>query len=147
MKTIAVMGHENLAAAITARMKAAFPDATIVTIGKLADRPTGAEVACVGLPNYVPTSAEVKVHNFGTKMVQNATDDQRLEQWNTIRDKESTVEAILAELSDPVAYVIQPEAALASKKLAVAEARLKIAEAETDAEKIEGLKALVKSLV
>jgi hypothetical protein len=138
---------------MSTRVSAAFPKAEVVTIDKVSDRPAGAEIASFGIPSYIPGNADAVVHNFGTKIRNNATPEERSHQWEVIRDKESSEEEVAEQLGDFRTVRIQSESTIKDRKVAFADIRIAKIEAEeairnasTPEEKVEALEAYSKAL-
>jgi len=153
-QTIAVLASTSaLALVMSTRVSAAFPKAEVITIDKVSDRPAGAEIASFGIPSYIPGHADTVVHNFGTKIRNNATPEERSHQWEVIRDKESSEEAVAEQLGDFRTVRIQSESTIKDRKVAFADIRIAKIEAEeairnasTPEEKVEALEAYSKAL-
>lgn len=152
-KHIAVVANNqpNLAEAMKQRLITQYGDKVIVSVvPKQSDRPAGAELATLGLPNYVGGTEPVVVHNFGTKFVRDATPAQQRAQWEVVRPDENgqehSVEEIIAVLADASIFTITPKAAEAARNTAILEARLKIAETEDKDEQLAAYKELVSVL-
>jgi hypothetical protein len=153
-QTIAVLASTSaLALVMSTRVSAAFPKAEVVTIDKVSDRPAGAEIASFGIPSYIPGNQDTVVHNFGTKIRNNATAEERSHQWEVIRDKESSEEAVAEQLGDFRTVRIQSESTIKDRKVAFADIRIAKIEAEeairnasTPEEKVEALEAYSKAL-
>lgn len=149
MKTqIAILASTAaLAAAMQASLEKRYPNADFVHISRLNDRPAGAQVASLGLPSFVPGSDSVKVLSFGSRIIQDATADQRSHQWSVLRDPKASVEEVMAELGNWQEYVIQQGKSLSDTKSTIADIKLALSEAEDDAAKLalykEGFNALL----
>jgi hypothetical protein len=130
-QTIAVLASTSaLALVMSTRVTAAFPKADVVTIDKVSDRPAGAEIASFGIPSYIPGNADTVVHNFGTKIRNNATPEERSHQWEVIRDKESSEEDVAEQLGDFRTVRILSESTIKDRKVAFADIRITKMDAE-----------------
>ena len=125
-----------LAAAMESALAEKLKGYTFGRVNKISDRPAGAHIASLGLPNFIPGNDGVVVHAFGTKFLDNATASERAAQWDVVRGETSTPEEILAELSGFRDYTILSQTKVVETKLALADVKLAIAEAETEAEKL-----------
>lgn len=105
---------------------------TFSHVKRISERPAGASIASLGLPSFVPGNDGITVHSFGSRIIDNATPEQRSKQWETLRSATASVEEVLAELNQRVDdYIILSGAAIKDTKLAISEVRCEIAEAET----------------
>jgi len=138
---------EALREAIRQELGSRLKHATFSFIGKISERPTGARLATAGLPAFIPGNEGVTVYSFGTKMENNATAESRNNQWGVLRDPESTVEEVLAELGRPQEYLVLPEKVSGELKMALSEVRLDIAEASTTEDQLAAYKAGFQLLV
>jgi hypothetical protein len=140
-QNIAVLaGTSALALAMTSRLEARFPNANVIVIDKISDRPVGAEVASLGIPSYIPGTEKVTVHNFGSKIKQNATPQERSHQWEVLRNRDSSEEEVAQELGDFRTVQIMNENELQQIKLDFSDVRVAVALAESEVEKNEGYK-------
>jgi hypothetical protein len=112
------------------RVSAAFPKADVLIVDKIGDRPAGAEIASFGIPSYIPGNADTVVHNFGTKIRNNATAEERSHQWEVIRDKESSEEEVAEQLGDFRTVRILSESSIKDRKVAFADVRIAKMDAE-----------------
>jgi adenosyl cobinamide kinase/adenosyl cobinamide phosphate guanylyltransferase len=87
------------------------------------------------MPSFIPGNEDVTIHNFGTKMVSNATKAERNHQWEVLRNPESTEEAIAENLSEFRTVLVQNQATMRQNKMDFAEIRIALAEAETEEDK------------
>lgn len=113
---------------------------TFSRVTKLSDRPEGSEIASLGIPNFIPGNGGVIVHAFNTRFLENATQEERAEQWDTVNSEESSPEAILAELAGFRDYTILSQSKVLETKLALADIKMAIASAETDEERLAAYK-------
>tara|TARA_R110002110_G_scaffold250773_3_gene466776 strand:- start:6072 stop:6536 length:465 start_codon:yes stop_codon:yes gene_type:complete len=135
-KVIAIIGVSTmLGNAMEAQLIAKFPGAKIEKIKSISERTSGAAVAHVGMPSFIPGNEDVTIHNFGTKMVSNATKAERNHQWEVLRNPESTEEAIAENLSEFRTVLVQNQATMRQNKMDFAEIRIALAEAETEEDK------------
>jgi hypothetical protein len=150
-KTIAILASTAaLASAMEASLVTRHPDATFTHIKKLSERPADALVASLGLPSFVPGQEGIKVLSFGSRILENATKEERSHQWRVLRNPEASAEDVLAELGNVETYVIQKGRAIDEARSAIVDVKLAIAEAETDDERLaaykEGFSALAAML-
>lgn len=140
-----------LASAMQASLVKRFPDATFTNIKKLNERPAGSTVASLGLPSFVPGSEGVKILSFGSRILDNtATEQERANQWNTLRSKTASTEEVLAELGNFEEYVVLKGRVINEAKLTVADIKLRMVDATSDEERAalaqEGFQILSKLL-
>ncbi len=129
--TIAILATTAaLAAAMQASLEKRYPNADFVHISRLTDRPANAQVASLGLPSFVPGSDGVKILSFGSKIIQDATKEQRAHQWTVLRDPNATTEAVLAELGNWQEYTILQGESIANAKSTIADIKLALVETE-----------------
>jgi hypothetical protein len=145
--TIAILATSTvLAAAMQASLEKRFPNAEFKVIDKINDRPAGAQLASLGLPSFVPGTDTIKVLSFGSRIIQDATTEQRKHQWTVLRDPKASVEDVIAELGNWQEYSIQQGRAISDTKSAIADIQLALSEAEDDATRLklykEGYQAL-----
>lgn len=135
MKTISIIStRPALAQAIELHMKGRHPNTKFVTVSKIGDAPTGSELASRGLPQFVPGTEGVRVHNVGIRYDKDATPAQRQAQWAKISAPDATIEDILPELGFVEELFVIPAKAYSEAKAILTESRLNIAEAETPSE-------------
>jgi len=150
-KTIGVIASTAaLGAAMCTQLASAFPNAEIKVIDRISDRTPGSELATLGLPSYVPGQDAVTIHNFGTKMLNDATTADRRHQWEVVRAETSTEEEVLEQLGGFQTQIIEKEYTVKERKMQVAELKIAASEAETDEELNEVYKNafdLLKELV
>jgi len=151
---IAVVASSTaLALVMQARVEAAFPKAEVTVVDRVSERPPGAEIASFGIPSYIPGNQDTVVHNFGTKIRNNATPQERSHQWEVIRDKQSTEEDVANELGDFRTVRIMSESTIkdrmvsfASVRIAKSDAEQALREASTPEEEQEARKAYDKAM-
>lgn len=148
MKTkIAILATTaGLVGAIQASLAARFPNADIVTINKIGERPADATLATLGLPAYIPGNEGVKILSFGSKMVQGMTTEDRSAQWKVLRDPNASVEEVLEELGNFTEYSVIQGRVLMEAKSAVVDVKLQISEATTDEQRLAAYKAGFETL-
>lgn len=127
-----------LALVIASRVEAAFPKAVVTVVDKISERPAGSEIASFGIPSYIPGNQDTVVHNFGTKIRNNATPEERSHQWEVIRDKESSEEEVAEQLGDFRTVRIQSESTIKDRKVAFADIRIAKMDAEQALREAEG---------
>jgi len=141
MKIIAIVGMSAaLASVAQAQLEVKFPGATFEIKERISDRTPGAMVATLGLPGYIPGNEAVKVLSFGSRLIQNATAEQRSHQWETLRSKTATPEQVAEQLGSFEEYIILKGSAIKDIKLALSDVRFEIAEAQTAEEKVVAYK-------
>jgi len=146
-QNIAVLASSSaLALVMASSVQAKFPNANVTIIDKVSDRPIGAEIASLGIPSYIPGTENVVVHNFGSKIKQNATPAERSHQWEVLRDKEATEEQVAEQLGDFRTVKIVNDSTLKQTQLDFADVRIAVALAETEEERVEGYKKAYEML-
>lgn len=148
-QTIAIVTNsKGFEEAVKARLQsqARYKGVTFVTVEKLSDRPAGCDrVAMLGAPSFIPGSEPVKVLSMGTRNLPDAAD--RSAQWEMLRDKDSTVEEILPELTNPSELLIFNGQVYSELKVNLAEHRIAIADAETPEQKLAAYEEAYKFLL
>lgn len=135
--TIAILATTTvLASAMQASLAKRFPNAEFKHITKLSDRPQGAQVASLGLPSFVPGSESVKILSFGSRVIQDATKDERAHQWEVLRNADASVEEVLAELGNFEEYTVQKGRTISDTKSTIADIKLALVEAESDEQRL-----------
>jgi hypothetical protein len=129
-----------LAAAMETALSEKLKGYTFGRVNKISERPAGASIASLGIPNFIPGTDGLVVHAFGTKFMDNATKSERDAQWDIVRNEASTPEQVLAELSGFRDYTILSQSKVVETKLALADVKLAIAEAETPEERLQAYK-------
>ena len=141
MKTTAILSTvAPLATAMQTVLEGKLNGFKFQTVSKISDRAPGAAIASFGMPSYIPGNQPVRVFNFGTRYDNSLTSEQRAKQYEVIRNENSSVESILAELGNFQEFLVIPGPALTDTKLALADAKLDIAAAETDEARLEAYK-------
>ena len=144
---IAVLASSSaLALVMASSVQAKFPNANVTIIDKISERPIGAEIASLGIPSYIPGTENVVVHNFGSKIKQNATPQERSHQWEVLRDAKSTEEQVANELGDFRTVKIVNDSTLKQTQIDFADVRVAVALATTDEERNEGYKKAFEML-
>lgn len=137
-KTIAVIARTPaLADAIKAHMASRHPNTQFVTVSKISDAPAGSELAGRGLPQFVPGSTGVTIHNVGMAYDKDATKAARDAQFATVNNVASSTEEILPCLGYVEEMFVLPSKAYTEAKALLTECRLNIAEAETPSETLK----------
>ncbi len=135
--TIAILATTTvLASAMQASLEKRFPNAEFKHITKLSDRPSGAQVASLGLPSFVPGSESVKILSFGSRIIQDATKEQRSNQWDVLRNPTASVEDVLAELGNFEEYTVQKGRTMSDTKSAIADIKLGLVDAKDDEQRL-----------
>lgn len=132
------------------KLNARFSGFEFKHVTSISERPDGAMVASLGIPSFIPGTENVTILSFGSRFIQDATPQQRSDQWTTLRDKEATVEDVLAELGSYTEYQVLNGAQLKDTKMAIADIRCTIAEAESLEDKLAayrvGFETLLKTI-
>ena len=146
-KHVAIVARTTpLALAMEAVLTKRLKGYTFARVSKISDRPAGSEIASLGLPNFIPGNDGVIVHAFNTRFLENATQDERSAQWDTVNDEDSSPEEILAELAGFRDYTILSQSKVVETKLALADIKLEIAQAESLEEQRDAYKAACELL-
>ena len=126
---------QPLVQAMLERLTASFPNAEIQVVKNIGERPAGADIASIGLPNYVGGNEKILVHNFGTKMLpREASSAERSHQWETLRNVDASKDDVADVLGDPRPFEVRGTALLNDIKLDVVNAKMAIIDAEGDEE-------------
>lgn len=129
---------KNLAAALQTHVMALFPGSVATIVEKMTDVPAGNAVATLGTPTFVPNNLQLDLLVVGTRQ---CAQDEKKDQWNVIRNAESSVEDIRAELGLIDEVVMIGNRRIGKIRMELSDYRLAIAEAATDEERLATYKA------
>lgn len=139
-KSVAIAAKGNLAEAIKQVLQPAMANTEFRVVDKVTDKKDEEIVASLGIPSYIPNRAITKVVAVGSKMDKDATPASRKAQWDVLRNEESTVQEIVAELGYPNSYTIIPGPILNEMKIAFGDIMMEAGDAADDAEKAAAYK-------
>jgi hypothetical protein len=78
----------------------------------------------------------VKILSFGSRIIQDATKEQRSNQWDVLRNPTASVEDVLAELGNFEEYTVQKGRTMSDTKSAIADIKLGLVDAKDDEQRL-----------
>lgn len=140
MKTVAISAKGNLGEALEKVIGSRTSGVSFKHIDKISEKTPDAILGSLFLPSYVSSKEVTKVAAVNTRIDQNATEESRKKQWDTIRSPHASVEEIIAELGYVNEYTIIPSAVSNEMKLALGDMVMAFGEADDDAAKVAALR-------